>query len=115
MTNPHPRQPADPPEIEELERAAAWRLRLVDADAADTGSARAARLLEDLAEDLRHNPYAALWAELRAVGNWLGESDAISDYAILAADYRRQIGITEHPTNGAGYLRALLRIAYSLI
>jgi len=111
MTDPYP----EPPEVEDLERAAAWRLRLVDEDAADTISAQAARLLETLAEDLRRTPYTAFWAELRAVGNWLGESDAISDYAALAADYRTRIGISEHPADGADYLRALLRIAYSLI
>ena len=70
------------PEIEELERAAAWRLRLVDADPLDTASADAARLLEALANDLRRNEHAALWTELRALGNWLSESDAISDYAV---------------------------------
>jgi hypothetical protein len=111
MTDPHP----DLPEVEELERTAAWRLRLVDADPADAASAQAARLLEALAEDLRRNDYAALWSELRALGNWLGESDGISDYAALAAGYRNRIGVSEHPANGADYLRVLLRIAYSLI
>jgi hypothetical protein len=111
MTGPAPQ----PPEVEELERAAAWRLRLVDADPADAANAQAARLLETLSEDLRRNDYAGLWAELRAVGNWLGESDGISDYAALAADYRMRIGISEHPANGSDYLHALLRIAYSLI
>jgi hypothetical protein len=111
MTGPHP----EPPEVEELERTAAWRLRLVDADPADAASARAAQMLEALAEDLGRNDYAALWSELRAIGNWLGESDGISDYAALAADYRNRIGASEHPADGADYLRALLRIAYSLI
>ena len=54
----------------------------------DSVSAAAAELLQKLAEDLRRNIYAALWTELRSIGNWLGESDAISDYAELAADYR---------------------------
>ncbi|MDR3529196.1 MAG: hypothetical protein P4L90_01375, partial [Rhodopila sp.] len=71
--------PPEPPEIEELERTAAWRLRLLDADPTDTASAAAARLLDKLAEDLRRNDYAPLWTELRSIGNWLGESDAISD------------------------------------
>jgi hypothetical protein len=110
-----PMNDPEPPEIEELDRTAAWRLRLVDADAADTASAQAARVLEALAEDLRRNPHAALWAELRALGNWLGESDAISDYAELASMYRHRIGVAEHPADGADYLRALLQIAYSLI
>ena len=106
---------AEPPEIEELERTAEWRLRLVDADAGDTASAAAAALLQGLAEDLRRNNYAPLWTELRSIGNWLGESDAISDYADLAADYRARIGISDHPADGADYLRGLLAIARSLM
>jgi hypothetical protein len=105
----------EPPEIEALERTAAWRLRLVDADPADTVSAAAVRLLETLTEDLRRNSYAPLWAELRSIGNWLGESDAISDYADLAADYRVLIGVSEQPADGADYLRGLLAIAHSLV
>lgn len=106
---------AEPPEIEELERAAAWRLRLVDADPTDRASAVAAETLERLAADLRAHAYPDLWTELRSMANWLGESDAISDYADLAADYRARIGITEHPQDGAAYLRALTAIARSLI
>ena len=106
---------AEPPEIEELERTAAWRLRLWDADAGDTASAAAARLLEALADDLRRNDHTALWTELRSIGNWLGESDAISDFAGLAADYRARIGVSEHPADGAAYLLGLLAIARSLV
>ena len=72
-------------------------------------------LLQPLAEDLRQNAYASLWTELRSIGNWLGESDAISDYADLAADYRARIGVSEHPADGADYLRGLLAIAHSLV
>jgi hypothetical protein len=106
---------ADPPEIEELERAAAWRLRLADADPDDNGHVAAARRLEMLADDLRRHEYASLWTELRSIGNWLGESDAISDYADLAADYRTRIGISDHPPDGAAYLLGLLAIARSLV
>ena len=105
----------EPPEIEELERTAAWRLRLVDADPGDTASAAASVVLEALAGDLRRNDYAPLWTELRSVGNWLGESDAISDFSELAADYRIRVGISEHPADGAEYLRGLLAIAHSLV
>ena len=97
------------------ERTASWRLRLVDADPADKVSAEAARLLDRLADDLRQNDYAPLWTELRSIGNWLGESDAISDYAELAAAYRARIGVTDHPADGADYLRGLLAIAQSLV
>jgi hypothetical protein len=106
---------AEPPEIEELERVAAWRLRMVDANPSDTASAAAARLLETLAADLRRNDYAPLWTELRSIGNWLGESGAISDYADLATDYRTQIGVSEHPVDGATYLAGLLAIARGLV
>ena len=103
------------PEIEELEREAARRLLQVDADPDDAVSAASARLLEQLAQDLRRNDYSALWTELRSIGNWLGESDAISDYAGLAADYRAAIGISSHPEDGEAYLCALLAIAQSLV
>ncbi len=108
-------RPPDPPEIEELERTAAWRLRLVDADPSDRASKRAAELLHALAEELRNPDLAPLWMELRALGNWLAESDAISDYAELAAEYRGRIGVSEHPADGTAYLRALLTIAKSLV
>ncbi len=102
-------------EVEELERVAAWRLRRVDADPADTASAEAAVLLDRLAEDLRQNDHAALWIELRSIGNWLAESDAISDFAELAGGYRARIGVSEHPADGADYLRRLLAIAHGLV
>jgi len=102
-------------EIEALERTAAWRLRLVDADPDDRASAAAADLLERLANDLRCNEYPALWTELRSIGHWLGESDAISDYADLAADYRLRIGLADHPNDGADYLTGLLAIARGLV
>lgn len=105
----------EPPEIEELEQTAAWRLRRLDANPTDTASAAAASHLETLANDLRHNDHAALWTELRSIQNWLAESDAISDYAELAAAYRAQIGVTEHPPDGAAYLRAILAIARALV
>jgi hypothetical protein len=105
----------EPPEVEELERTAAWRLRLVDGDPSDTASACAARLLERLADDLRQNDYAALWTELRSIGNWLGESDAISDYSDLATGYRARIGVADFPPDGAAYVTGLLAIARGLV
>ncbi len=106
----------DQPEAEELERTAAWRLRLVDADPSDAASRAAADRLQALADDLRSAAgLAPLWTELRSLCNWLAESDAISDYSELAAAYRSRIGISEHPDNGAAYLRALLAIANDLV
>ncbi len=103
------------PEIEELRQAAAWRLRKVDADPTDSASAAAAALLERLADDLRDHDYVAEWTELRSIGNWLAESDAISDYAELAKEYRARIGVSEHPRDGADYLAGLLAIARGLV
>jgi hypothetical protein len=105
----------EPPEIEELERAAEWRLRLADADAGDTASAAIALVLQRLADDLRCNDYAPLWTELQSIANWLSESDAISDYSEFAAEYRARIGVSDHPANGSDYLRGLLAIARGLI
>jgi hypothetical protein len=102
-------------EIEALERAAAWRLRLVDADPGDTLSIAAAQLLQALADDLRRDELASAWTELRSIGNWLAESDAISDYAEYAAEYRARIGVAKHPANAAAYLAGLLAIARGLI
>ncbi len=103
------------PEVEELEKVAGWRLRLVDADPSDTVSAAAARLLETLAEDLRQEDHTSLWLELGSLSNWLSESGAISDYAELASDYRVRIGVSAVPTSGGDYLRGLLAIARSLL
>ena len=65
----------EPPEIEELERTAAWRFpgwsTPIRVDTAK--GAAAAVVLEALAGDLRQNDYAAMWTELRSIGNWLGE------------------------------------------
>jgi len=110
MSAPEP----DPPEVEELERCAAWRLRLVDANPSDTKSVIAAALLEKLAEELRRTIGSAPARELAAVCNWLSESDAISDFAELAGEYRSRIGISEMPADAQDYLRGLLAIARTL-
>lgn len=102
-------------EIEQLERTAAWRLRLLDANPGDTPSAAAAERLEALAHDIKHNDYSALWTELQSILNWLGESDAISDFADQASAYRQRIGISENPTTGLDYLLAMLAIARGLV
>jgi hypothetical protein len=105
----------DPAEIEHLERAAEDRLRRLDASSGDARAAAAAARLAAIAGDLRSNDYGVLWTELEAVLNWLAESDAISDYAALAAAYRGKIGLSETPADGGAYLDALLSIARSLI
>jgi hypothetical protein len=98
-------------EVEELQRTAEWRLRLVDADPADTASEAAAALLERLAADVRRLRGAPLFREYLAICNWLGESDGIADFAVLASDYRRRIGVDRWPADGEAYLRALVDLA----
>jgi hypothetical protein len=101
----------DPFEVEQLERAAAWRLRKVDEDPSDEKSAAAARHLEKLAEEVRRLRGAPLFQEYIAICNWLGESDGITDFMDLANDYRARIGFDHRPENGEAYLRALVDLA----
>jgi hypothetical protein len=101
----------DPAGPGELERTAEWRLRLVDADPADTASAAAAALLTRLAAELRALRDHPLRTEYTALCSWLGESDAISEFALRADEYRRRIGIDRWPESGEAYLRTMLDLA----
>jgi hypothetical protein len=101
----------DSPEASELERVAEWRLRKVDAKPSDEQSAKAARQLRKLADDLRRAPDAKLLEEYRCVCNWLSESDGISDFVLRAQDYREMIGFGEWAESGDDYLRALIALA----
>ena len=98
-------------EVEELQRAADWRLRKVDADPADEKSAAAARQLEKLAVDVRRLRASPLFQEYLAICNWLGESDGIADFSVLANDYRARIGFDRWPEDGEAYLRAMIDLA----
>jgi hypothetical protein len=101
----------DLPEAAELERVAEWRRRKVDADSSDEQSAKAARQLQKLADDLRRAPDPKLLEEYRCVCNWLSESDGISDFVLNAQDFRDMIGFGEWAETGDDYLRALIKIA----
>lgn len=101
----------DIPEVIELERVAEWRLRKVDANPSDEQSAKAARQLQKLADELRHAPNAKLLEEYRCVCNWLSESDGISDFVSRARDYREMIAFGEWAATGDDYLRALIGLA----
>jgi hypothetical protein len=98
-------------EAVELERVAEWRLRKVDARPSDEQSAKAARQLQKLADELRRAPNAKLLEEYRCVCNWLSESDGISDFVLRAQDFREMIGFGEWAGTGDDYLRALIAIA----
>jgi hypothetical protein len=101
----------DFPEVAELERVAEWRLRKVDANPKDEQSAKAARQLQKLADDLRRAPNAKLLDEYHCVCNWLSESDGISDFMLRASDYREMIAFGEWAESGDDYLRALIGLA----
>ena len=103
------------PDIDALNAIIDWRLKQLGADPDDGAAEQARQALEALLADLRAHDYAEAWAGLGALLNWLGESDAVSDYADLATDYRLQIGISACPTDGAAYIAALQDIARSLI
>ena len=98
-------------EVEQLERAAEWRLRKVDAEPADTTSRDAAALLERLADELRTLRGSALFREYIAICNWLGESGEIVDFMDMANDYRARIGVDDFPADGEAYLLALIDLA----
>lgn len=98
-------------EVIELEQAAEWRQRKVDADPSDERSANAARQLLKLANDLRQAPDLKLLDEYHCICNWLSESDGISDLALSAQYYRQRIGHGTWAETGNDYLRALLELA----
>ena len=99
----------DFPEAEELERAAAWRLR--KADEGDRGSAVAAERLQAIADDLRAQGTTPLVAEYRCICNWLAESDGIEDFNHFAHEYRIGIGFSHTPEDSDAYIRALIKLS----
>src|SRR3954451_9640270 len=101
----------DPIEAEELERAADWRIRKLGADPRDAQSAAAARLLQNLADDLRGLRGSPAYTEYLAILNWLGEFDVTEEFAERANAYRSRIGIEHFPENGEAYLRVLIALA----
>lgn len=101
----------DLPEAEELETAAAWRLRKVDADPGDKASTAAAQRLQALADDLRTIGHTPLLAEYRCICNWLAESDGIEDFNHFAHEYRIGIGFAHAPDSANAYIGALISLA----
>ena len=101
----------DPPEVAELEAAAEWRLRQVDADPGDAQSAGAARQLRALADELRGMGGSPLMGELHALCGWLGESDNITDYAMRAHELRTRIGFGGQVGSAEEYIRMLIELA----
>ena len=101
----------DPIEAIELERAADWRIRKLGENPSDRQSASAAKLLQELADDVRRLRGAPAYVEYLAILNWLGEFDVMDDFAERANEYRARIGVDHFPQNGDAYLRALIALA----
>jgi hypothetical protein len=98
-------------EVQELERAADWRIRKLGENPADAQSAAAAALLQKLANDVRRLQDSPVHTEYLALLNWLGEFDVSEDFAERANDYRGRIGVEHFPGDGDAYLRALIALA----
>jgi hypothetical protein len=105
----------DPSEVAELEAAAEWRLRQVDADPNDASSAAAARQLQALADGLRGMRGSPLLNELRGLCGWLDESDNTTDFSLRAHEFRTRIGFDRQVDSAEDYLRALIELAKQAI
>ncbi len=101
----------DLPEAIDLERAAAWRMRKVDADPSDEQSLRAARQLELLAAGVRQLRGSPVYTEYMAICNWLAESDDISEFALRAEYFRERLGFGTWADTAESYMRVLIELA----
>ena len=99
------------PEALELERAADWRIRKLGANPDDAESARAAKLLQKLAEEMRALAGSPAYREYQAICGWLDEFDGMAELAEYAQEYRARIGIDKFPDTGEAYLRVLIGFA----
>jgi len=101
----------DLPEAAELERAADWRIKKLGENPDDAESARAAALLQTLADDVRRLADAPVYREYRAICAWLDEFDGMAELEEYAQDYRVRIGVDKFPTDGEAYLGVLIGFA----
>lgn len=101
----------DLPEAIELERAADWRIRQLGENRADAESAAAARLLQQLADEVRALAGSPTYREYQAICGWLDEFDGMAELAEYAQDYRARIGVDKFPANADDYLKTLIGFA----
>jgi hypothetical protein len=102
---------SDLPEAIELERTADWRIRKLGENPDDAESAAAAKLLQDLADDLRRLAESPAYREYQAICGWLDEFDGMAELGEYAQDYRARIGVDKFPASGEEYLRVLIGFA----
>src|ERR1700722_18889706 len=98
-------------EAVELERTADWRIRKLGENPSDRRSELAAKLLQQLADDLRALHGTPAYREYQAICGWLDEFDGMAELSEYAHDYRARIGIDQFPADGAAYLRVLIGFA----
>jgi hypothetical protein len=101
----------DPLEAVELERTADWRIKKLGENPRDADSARAAKLLQKLADELRALTGSPIYREYQAICGWLDEFDGMAELSEYAQDYRARIGIDKFPADGEDYLRVLIGFA----
>ena len=77
----------------------------------DADSARAAKLLQKLADDLRGLSGSPAYREYQAICGWLDEFDGMAELNEYAQDYRARIGVDKFPAEGEDYLRVLIGFA----
>jgi hypothetical protein len=102
---------ADLPEAVELERAADWRIKKLGENPNDAESVAAAKLLQQLADEVRALSGSPAYKEYQAICGWLDEFAGMEELAEYAQNYRARIGIDEFPMNGEAYLRVLIGFA----
>jgi hypothetical protein len=98
-------------EAVELERTADWRIKKLGENPDDAHSARAAKLLQKLADELRALTDSPTYREYQAICGWLDEFDGMAELGEYAQDYRARIGIDKFPADGEAYLRVLIGFA----
>ena len=98
-------------EATELERMADWRIRKLGENPSDRESELAAKLLQQLADDLRALHGTPTYREYQAICGWLDEFDGMAELGEYAHDYRARIGIDRFPADGEEYLRVLIGFA----
>jgi hypothetical protein len=102
---------ADLLEAVELERVADWRIKKLGENPGDAESARAAELLQRLADELCAMAGSPAYKEYQAICGWLDEFDGMVELNDYAHDYRMRIGVDQFPENGEDYLRVLIGFA----
>ena len=102
---------SDPPEAIELECVVDWRIKKLGANPTDAGGARAAKLLQKLADELREMTESSTYKEYQAICGWLDEFDGVAELSAYTHDYQMRIGIDQFPANAEEYLRVLIGFA----